>query len=102
MYRPVTVDTWRMVLRTLLVVVLVAAGLVYVQQNHVLQNAGFLGYCTSMPTPKGETGYWHECRPGKLTGTPQLSIQSCTQAAKIGELEQWRCPTELQSRSKRQ
>jgi hypothetical protein len=91
-----------MVLRTLVLVVFVAAALVYVQQNHVLQNAGLLGYCTSIPTPKGQTGYWHECRPGKLTGTPQLSIQSCTRANTMGEVEHWRCPTALESNSTRQ
>lgn len=102
MSEPVTVDTRSVVIRIVFVAVLIAGALAFVQQRRVLQNAGLLGYCKAMPTPKGQTGHWHECRPGKLTGTPQLSIQSCTRADNIGKVEHWRCPTELARNNARQ
>jgi hypothetical protein len=102
MFRAVTVDTRAMLIRIVLFAAVVAATLAFVQQGSVLQNAGLLGYCTGIPTPKGETGYWHECQPGKLTGTPELSIQSCTRAGSVGKVERWRCPTELERNNARQ
>ena len=91
-----------MLLRIVLVGAVIAAALALVQQQRVLQNAGLLGYCSTIATPKGQTGHWHACRPGKLTGTPGLSVQSCTRAGKTGEVEYWRCPTELQRNRARQ
>ena len=85
-----------MVVRIVLVAAVIAAALAVVQQQRVLQNAGLTGYCTEVATPKNETGYWHECRPGKLTGTPELSRSgSCTRADAIGAVERWRCETPI-------
>jgi hypothetical protein len=91
-----------MVLRIVVLAAAIAAALAFVQQKQVLQNAGLTGYCASIPTPRGQTGHWHECRPGKLTGTPALSIHSCTRAGGSGEIELWRCPTELERSRTRQ
>lgn len=86
-----------MVVRIVLVAAVIAATLIVVQQKQVLQNAGLTGYCTAVATPKGETGFWHECRPGKLTGTPELSRSgSCTDMGGTGEIERWRCETPLE------
>ena len=85
-----------MVVRIVLVAALIAASLVVVQQKRVLQNAGLTGYCTSIATPSGQSGHWYECRPGSLTGTPELSRRSCVHASRRGEVERWRCPTPLE------
>lgn len=86
-----------MVVRIVLVAAVIAAALVVVQQQQMLQNAGLTGYCTTVATPKGETGFWHECHPGKLTGTPELSRSgSCTRIDTAGSAERWRCETPLE------
>lgn len=86
-----------MVVRIVLVAAVLAASLVVVQQKRVLQNAGLTGYCASIATPSGQSGYWFDCRPGKLTGTPELARSgSCTRAGRSGEIERWRCETPLE------
>ncbi|HYZ18105.1 MAG TPA: hypothetical protein VE615_01045 [Gaiellaceae bacterium] len=91
-----------MVLRFALLAAAVAATLAFVQQREVLKNAGLTGYCTTIATPRGQTGHWHACRPGKLTGTPELSKQSCSRAGRSGTVEFWRCETELAPNAARQ
>jgi hypothetical protein len=85
-----------MVVRIVLVAAVIAASLVLVQQKRVLENAGLTGYCASIATPSGQSGYWFECRPGSLTGTPELSRSSCVHASRRGDVERWRCPTPLE------
>ena len=89
-------------MRIVIFAAVIAAGLVVVQQRQVLQNAGLVGYCTEIATPPRQTGHWHECRPGSVTGTPELSLASCTRAGKVGDAERWRCPTALESNKVRQ
>jgi hypothetical protein len=92
-----------MVVRIVLVAAVIAATLVVVQQKQVLQNAGLTGYCTAVATPTGQAGYWHECHPGKLTGTPELSRSgSCTRVDSTGGVERWRCETPLEQNAVRQ
>jgi hypothetical protein len=88
--------------RIVLVAALIAAALVVVRQKQVLQNAGLLGYCEQITTPTGQTGIWHECRAGKLTGTPGLSRGSCLRARHEPDRDVWRCPTALESNNTRQ
>ena len=61
-------DTRGMVIRFALLAALIAAALVVVRNEHVFQNAGLTGYCHRVATPAGQTGFWNECVPGKLTG----------------------------------
>jgi hypothetical protein len=91
-----------MVLRVVLVAVVIAAGLGLVQQKHVLQNAGLVGHCSKIATPQGQSGYWNECVSGKLTGTPGLSLSSCTRVQHTTARDVWRCPTALESNKIRQ
>jgi hypothetical protein len=88
--------------RIVLLAAVIAATLVVVQRQGVLQNAGLAGYCTEVAAPAGETDHWHECRPGKLTGTPELSQASCKRAGVNGKVELWRCPTSLEQNATRQ
>jgi len=98
----VRADTKGMVLRIALVAGLIAATLVVVRQQHVLENAGLVGYCSQVATPVGQTGVWHECRAGKITGTPGLSLGSCHRMLHEPDRDLWRCPVELESNSTRQ
>jgi hypothetical protein len=91
-----------MVVRIVLIAALIAATLAVVQQQRVLQNAGLTGYCTAVATPAGQSGHWHECHPGKLTGTPELSRSSCTPVGASGGVERWRCETSLERNATRQ
>ncbi len=91
-----------MVLRIALVSAVIAASLAFVQQKQVLQNAHLTGYCTQVATPAGQTGVWHECHSGKLTGTPGLSRGSCARMSHAADRDVWRCPTALESNKTRQ
>jgi len=91
-----------MVIRVAIVVAVIASAMVYVQQGRVLQKAGLVGYCHAIATPAGQTGAWHECVPGKLTGTPGLSRESCTRARHSAAGDVWRCPTALATNTARQ
>jgi hypothetical protein len=91
-----------MVLRFVLLAGLLAATLAVVQQKQVLQNAHLTGYCARVATPAGQTGAWHECHAGKVTGMPGLSRGSCIRMSQTADLEVWRCPTPLESNQARQ
>jgi hypothetical protein len=91
-----------MVLRIALVAALIATALVVVRQRQVLQNAGLVGYCQRVATPAGQDGIWHECRPGKLTGMPGLTLGSCTRMGHEPGRDVWRCPVALESDKVRQ
>ena len=94
-------DTSRMV-RIVFVAALLAVALVVVRQQDVLQNAGLVGYCSQIATPAGKTGFWHECRSGKVTGTPGLPLGPCKRIRHEVSHDVWRCPTELASNTARQ
>jgi hypothetical protein len=91
-----------MVLRFAIVAAVIAAGLGFAQQRQVLQHAGLFGSCSEIATPAGQSGVWHECVPGKLTGTPGLSRDSCTRIQHNPTQDVWRCPTALESNKIRQ
>jgi hypothetical protein len=80
----------------------IAVGLGVVRQQHVLENAGLVGYCQRVAAPARRAGSWHECLPGKLTGTPELSLSSCTRVRHGADRDLWRCPTPLESNGARQ
>ncbi|MEK6275958.1 MAG: hypothetical protein AABM30_11575 [Actinomycetota bacterium] len=91
-----------MLLRFAIFAAVIATALGVAQQKQVLQNAHLTGYCTQIATPVGQTGFWHECRSGKLTGTPGLSRGSCARASHAADRDIWRCPTALEANQTRQ
>jgi hypothetical protein len=91
-----------MVLRFLIFAAVIASALAIVQQRGVLQNAGLVGHCSEVATPAGKSGVWHECVAGKLTGTPGLSLNSCTRVSHSTARDVWRCPVALESNATRQ
>jgi hypothetical protein len=91
-----------MVFRFALVAAVIVTALVLVQKKHVLQDAGLVGSCSQIATPAGQSGVWHKCVSGKLTGIPGLSRGSCTRVQHGPARDVWRCPTALESNTVRQ
>lgn len=91
-----------MLLRVALFAAVVAVSLGIVQQKQVLQNAGLFGHCSAIATPAGQTGFWHECVSGKLTGAPGLERGSCDRIQHATNRDLWRCPTALEANKTRQ
>ena len=81
--------------RTVLAAALVASALAAAHHERVLDRAGLLGSCTTVATAIEDGGQWLECRPGDLTGYPDLSQDACTRGALRGEVRYWHCPTAL-------
>ena len=74
---------------------LFASVLALVRHERVLDRTGLLGSCSALAAPAPAGGQWLECRPGELTGYPDLSRDSCTRRGMRGELRYWICPTPL-------
>lgn len=74
---------------------MIASLLALAKHERVLDRTGLLGSCTALAAPAPEGGQWLECRPGELTGYPDLSQDSCTKRGMRGEVRFWVCPTPL-------
>jgi len=81
--------------RTTLAAALVASVLAAAHHERVLDRAGLLGSCTAVAGATADGGQWLECRPGELTGYPDLSQDACARGAMRGEVRYWHCPTTL-------
>ncbi len=81
--------------RTALAAALVASVLAAAHHERVLDRSGLLGSCTAVATTIADGGQWLECRPGELTGYPDLSQDACSRGAMRGEVRYWHCPTAL-------
>jgi hypothetical protein len=82
-----------------LVAALIASGMAYTKDQHVLQRSGLLGYCTTAATPIGSAGDWRACHAGKLSGAPDLTRDSCTRVRLTtrapARLQYWSCPAQV-------
>lgn len=74
---------------------LVASLLALAKRERLLDRTGLLGSCSALAATAPEGGQWLECRPGELTGYPDLSQDSCTRRGMRGEVRYWICPTTL-------
>jgi hypothetical protein len=81
--------------RILVVAALVASLLAFAKQEGVLDRVGLLGSCSELEEPAPGGGRWLACRPGELTGYPDLSKDSCTRGGTRGEVRYWICPATL-------
>ena len=81
--------------RTTLAAALVASALAAAHHERVLDRAGLLGSCTTLTASAADGGQWLECRPGDLTGYPDLSQDACTRGALRGDVRYWHCPSTL-------
>lgn len=74
---------------------IIASALALGKQERVLERAGLFGSCSALAAPAPAGGQWLACRPGELTGYPDLSQDSCTRRGLRGEVRYWLCPTAL-------
>jgi hypothetical protein len=74
---------------------MIASALAFAHHEHVFERTGLLGSCTSLAAPAPNDGRWLECRPGRLTGYPDLRQDSCLRRGMRGEARYWICPSAL-------
>lgn len=79
------------------VAALILAVMIAIKDGRLLRTSGLTGGCTSVATPRGETGAWQRCTAGKLQGAPSLTRQGCTSVSRSGKTEYWRCPARIGS-----
>ena len=80
-----------MFVRLFIVAALVLAAMVAVKDGRALRIAGLTGSCSGVQTAADGTRL-EACRPGRLTGAPDLAAHSCTAAGASGGYAYWRCP----------
>ena len=88
--------------RIFVIAVLLVGAMIVIKDDRVLERSGFLGYCSAVAPPVGQDGDWHACKKGKLSGAPDLSLKSCTNAGYVGKVAYWRCPAPLDANVARQ
>ena len=81
--------------RIVFVAAMIASALALAKQERVLDRTGMFGSCSSLAAPAPAGGRWLACRPGSLTGYPDLSQDSCTRRGLRGDTRYWVCPTAL-------
>lgn len=81
--------------RVVFAAAMIASALAFVQHERGFERTGLLGTCSALAAPAPDGGQWLECRPGRLTGYPDLSRDSCTRRGVRGEARYWICPTAL-------
>ena len=74
---------------------MIASILALAKHERVLDRSGMFGSCSALAAPAPQGGQWLECRPGRLTGYPDLSQDSCKRRGLRGEARYWICPTAL-------
>lgn len=81
--------------RVIFVAALIASFLALAKHEDALDRTGMFGACSAVDAPAPQGGRWLECRPGKLSGYPDLSQDSCSRRGLRGETRYWICPTAL-------
>jgi hypothetical protein len=81
--------------RIVIAAAIIGSLLAYAKEQDVLDRAGILGSCAPLTAAAPDDSQWWECRPGELTGYPDLSQDGCNRGAKRGEVRYWLCPTTL-------
>jgi len=74
---------------------MIASLLALAKHERVLDRTGLFGTCATVAAPAPTGSEWLECRPGELTGYPDLSKGSCTRRGMRGDARYWTCPTAL-------
>ena len=81
--------------RIVLAAAMIASVLAFGRHERVLDRTNLLGTCSTLTTPAPAGGQWVECRPGTLTGYPDLSQDSCSRRGLRGQSRYWVCPAAL-------
>lgn len=87
-----------MIFRIVAAAVVILALMVLIKDGRVLRNAGIVGSCSVVQKASDGTE-WAACRPGRLEGKPDLSKRSCTRVGANGDLDYWRCPSQVDAGS---
>jgi hypothetical protein len=82
-------------LRLAVAAAIVASLLAFAKEERVLDRAGILGSCAALTVPAPNESQWWACRPGDLTGYPDLSKDACKRGSLRGEVRYWLCPAAL-------
>jgi hypothetical protein len=90
------------VFRFFVVAVLLVGAMIWIKDDRVLERSGILGSCSAVSPPAGQDGDWRACLDGKLSGAPDLSSKSCTNAGYVGTVAYWRCPAPIDANVVRQ
>jgi hypothetical protein len=89
------------VLRIVAVGTVLIALLITVKDQRVLQRAHLVGYCSTVAQAT-DGSEWRSCVPGKLSGRPGLSFNSCTDFGRAGNAEYWNCPAALDDKARQE
>jgi hypothetical protein len=81
--------------RIVLAAAMIASILALAKHEHAVDRTGMFGSCAALSAPAPQGGRWLECRPGRLSGYPDLSQDSCSRRGMRGEARYWICPTAL-------
>ena len=83
--------------KILIVLVLLIAGLAVLQQQRVVERAGITGSCEQVRPPVSEPSgpQWWACKEGVITGYPSLIKDGCALKATTKSRQVWRCPTPI-------
>jgi hypothetical protein len=72
--------------------------LITIKSQQVLQRAHLVGFCSTFAQVENGTE-WRSCVPGKVSGRPGLTLDSCTDWGRRGNAEIWNCPAALDNRA---
>jgi hypothetical protein len=81
--------------RVFVVAALIASVLTLARHERVLDRTGLFGTCSELSQPAPGGGRWLACRPGDVTGYPDLTRDSCTRGGMRGSTRFWICPASL-------
>ncbi|MGL6278499.1 MAG: hypothetical protein ACRC50_02965 [Gaiella sp.] len=83
--------------KIILVLALLVAGLAVVQQQQVVQRAGIVGRCEEVRAPANDVRgtQWWSCSEGLITGYPSLIKDNCALRLRLESRQVWRCPTPI-------
>jgi hypothetical protein len=84
--------------KILVVLALLMAGLAAVQQQRVIERAGVTGSCEEVRSPVAEPSgpQWWSCKEGIVTGYPSLVKDNCTLEVVTKTRQVWRCAVPIE------
>ena len=85
--------------RFIVAAAIIGAFLAFAKSENVLDRAGIVGSCAAMTAAAPLDHQWWKCRPGQLTGYPDLSKDGCDRGIMRGKVRYWLCPTALSVRA---
>jgi hypothetical protein len=83
-----------MIARIVITGMLIFLGMVVVKNGWLLRTIGVTGSCAAYGHSAAGT-QWKLCKPGALTGRPDLAGKGCTSGGLSGSDEYWLCPAPI-------